>query len=114
MDGNGRWAARRDLPRRAGHQQGVANIRRVVRALAERGVSVVTLYAFSTENWRRPTEEVDGLLTILAEEIEPQPGNCTRPACGWCIWATPSHWTRLCRTPSTRPSRLPGTTPALC
>ena len=72
MDGNGRWAARRDLPRRAGHQQGVANIRRVIRALAERGVSVVTLYAFSTENWRRPTEEVDGLLTILAEEIEPQ------------------------------------------
>lgn len=72
MDGNGRWAARRGLPRRAGHQQGVANIRRVVRALAERGVSVVTLYAFSTENWRRPTEEVDGLLTILAEEIEPQ------------------------------------------
>ena len=72
MDGNGRWAAGRDLPRRAGHQQGVANIRNVVRALAKRGVSVVTLYAFSTENWRRPTDEVDGLLAILAEEIEPQ------------------------------------------
>ena len=72
MDGNGRWAARRYLPRRAGHQHGVANIPRVVHTLAERGVPVVTLYAFSTENWRRPTDEVDGLLAILAEEIEPQ------------------------------------------
>ncbi len=72
MDGNGRWAARRELPRGAGHQQGVSNILRVVRALAERGVLVVTLYAFSTENWRRPAEEVEGLLTILAKEIEPQ------------------------------------------
>ena len=59
-------------PRADGHRRGVANIRRVVSALAERGVSVVTLYAFSTENWRRPTNEVDSLMTILAEEIEPQ------------------------------------------
>ncbi len=72
MDGNGRWAARRDLPRGAGHRQGVSNIQKVVHLLAERGVPVVTLYAFSTENWRRPSEEVDGLLSILAEEIEPQ------------------------------------------
>ena len=72
MDGNGRWAARRARPRAEGHRRGVANIRRVVSALAERGVSVVTLYAFSTENWRRPTNEVDSLMTILAEEIEPQ------------------------------------------
>ena len=72
MDGNGRWAARRARPRADGHRRGVANIRRVVSALAERGVSVVTLYAFSTENWRRPTNEVDSLMTILAEEIEPQ------------------------------------------
>ena len=72
MDGNGRWAARRNLPRRAGHRQGVANIGRVVRLLAERGVAVVTIYAFSTENWRRPADEVDGLMAILAEEIEPQ------------------------------------------
>ena len=72
MDGNGRWAARRRLPRHAGHRQGVANIRRVVGSLAERGVRVVTLYAFSTENWRRPTAEVDALMSILAQEIEPQ------------------------------------------
>ena len=72
MDGNGRWAAQRRLPRHAGHRKGVANIRRVVGALSQRGVSVVTLYAFSTENWRRPSEEVDALMSILAEEIEPQ------------------------------------------
>ncbi len=72
MDGNGRWAAQRALPREAGHRRGVANIQRVVRALAERGVPVVTLYAFSTENWRRPTAEVEALMSILAEEIEPQ------------------------------------------
>ena len=72
MDGNGRWAAQRRLPRQAGHRRGVANIQRVVRALSEQGVSVVTLYAFSTENWRRPSAEVDALMSILAEEIEPQ------------------------------------------
>ena len=72
MDGNGRWAVRRSLDRVAGHRQGVANIRRVVDALARRGVSVITVYAFSTENWNRPAPEVDALMTILAEEIEPQ------------------------------------------
>ena len=72
MDGNGRWAAERKLPRVAGHRKGVANIQNVVRALNERGVRIVTLYAFSTENWRRPTYEVEALMAILAAEIEPQ------------------------------------------
>ena len=72
MDGNGRWAERQGLPRKAGHQRGVGNIRRVVELLAQRGVRVVTLYAFSTENWRRPTDEVDSLMTILADQIAPQ------------------------------------------
>lgn len=72
MDGNGRWAERQGLPRKVGHRHGVNNIRRVVELLAQRGVKVVTLYAFSTENWRRPTDEVDSLMSILAEEIEPQ------------------------------------------
>lgn len=72
MDGNGRWAERRGLPRKAGHQCGVSNIPRVVELLAQRGVRVVTLYAFSTENWRRPIDEVDSLMAILAEQIEPQ------------------------------------------
>ena len=72
MDGNGRWAERQGLPRKAGHRRGVSNIRRIVDLLAQRGVRVVTLYAFSTENWRRPSDEVDSLMAILAEEIEPQ------------------------------------------
>ena len=72
MDGNGRWAERQGLPRKAGHRRGVSNIRRIVELLAQRGVRVVTLYAFSTENWSRPTDEVDSLMAILAEEIGPQ------------------------------------------
>ena len=72
MDGNGRWAERQGLPRNAGHRRGVSNIGRIVELLARRGVKVVTLYAFSTENWRRPSDEVDSLMAILAEEIEPQ------------------------------------------
>ena len=72
MDGNGRWAGQRRLPRYEGHRRGVQNIQTVVRLLAERGVKVVTLYAFSTENWRRPSDEVEALLAILAEQIEPQ------------------------------------------
>ncbi len=72
MDGNGRWAERQGLPRKAGHRRGVGNIPRVVESLSQRGVKVVTLYAFSTENWRRPSDEVDSLMAILAEEVEPQ------------------------------------------
>jgi undecaprenyl diphosphate synthase len=72
MDGNGRWAVQRAMGREAGHRQGVSNIQHVVQILARRGVSVVTLYAFSTENWTRPAPEVDALMTILADEIEPQ------------------------------------------
>jgi len=67
MDGNGRWAQRRGLPRTAGHQAGLRAVRRVVEVGVELGVRVLTLYTFSTENWRRPPEEVAYLLS-LAEE----------------------------------------------
>ena len=70
MDGNGRWAAQRGLPRLAGHQHGTDNIRRITTAAAELGVGYLTLWAFSTDNWRRPREEIDGILRILAEVIE--------------------------------------------
>ncbi|MFN3375644.1 MAG: polyprenyl diphosphate synthase [Burkholderiaceae bacterium] len=66
MDGNGRWATRRFLPRLAGHRQGVESLRRCVRACVERGVKVLTVFAFSSENWNRPTEEVSGLMELLA------------------------------------------------
>ncbi len=70
MDGNGRWACARNLPRLAGHRAGVENLRRVLRAAVELGVPILTLYAFSTENWRRPEEEVRGLLRILSEALD--------------------------------------------
>lgn len=65
MDGNGRWAARRFLPRIAGHRQGVESLRRMVRACLQQGVQVLTVFAFSSENWKRPEEEVSGLMDIL-------------------------------------------------
>lgn len=66
MDGNGRWATRRYLPRVAGHRQGVESLRRCVKACSDRGVRVLTVFAFSSENWNRPPEEVSGLMELLA------------------------------------------------
>jgi undecaprenyl diphosphate synthase len=65
MDGNGRWATRRFLPRIAGHKQGVDSLTRCVRACLDRGIGVLTVFAFSSENWNRPPEEVSGLLELL-------------------------------------------------
>lgn len=65
MDGNGRWATQRCLPRVAGHKQGVDALRRCVKACAERGVGVLTVFAFSSENWSRPADEVSGLMELL-------------------------------------------------
>lgn len=70
MDGNGRWAAQRGLPRLAGHQHGTNNIRRITTAAVEHGIEYLTLWAFSTDNWRRPRSEIEGILRILAEVIE--------------------------------------------
>jgi undecaprenyl diphosphate synthase len=69
MDGNGRWAQARGLPRLMGHRQGTENIRRVLRACVDFGVKVLTIYAFSTENWERPDDEVRGLMTLLEQTI---------------------------------------------
>jgi undecaprenyl diphosphate synthase len=70
MDGNGRWAKERGLPRLAGHRAGVENLRRTLRACRDLGVKVLTIYAFSTENWERPEREVRGLMTILERVID--------------------------------------------
>jgi undecaprenyl diphosphate synthase len=70
MDGNGRWAHSRGLPRVAGHRAGTDNLRRVIEGCVEFGVKVLTIYAFSTENWERPQEEVKGLMTILEDVID--------------------------------------------
>ena len=66
MDGNGRWARRRHLPRLAGHKQGVDALRRIVKACIDRGISALTVFAFSSENWSRPPTEVAGLMDLLA------------------------------------------------
>jgi undecaprenyl diphosphate synthase len=69
LDGNGRWARARGLPRMAGHRAGVENLRRIIRACSEFGIKYLTIYAFSTENWGRPVDEVRGLMIILEEVI---------------------------------------------
>lgn len=70
MDGNGRWALARGLPRLAGHRAGTENLRRIITASVEFGVKYLTIYAFSTENWGRPREEVDGLMHIIEDVID--------------------------------------------
>lgn len=70
MDGNGRWAKQRGLPRAEGHRQGTENLRRIIRASVEFGVKILTIYAFSTENWNRPRREVNLLMQILEMVID--------------------------------------------
>lgn len=72
MDGNGRWAQGRGLPRLLGHQAGVDNIRRILESCVQFGVRVLTIYAFSTENWQRPPDEVNGLMRLLGLTIQRQ------------------------------------------
>jgi undecaprenyl diphosphate synthase len=78
MDGNGRWARDHGLPRLEGHRAGTENIRRILRACGEFGVRVVTIYAFSTENWYRPDAEVRGLMGILQRVLEHEVQNLHR------------------------------------
>jgi undecaprenyl diphosphate synthase len=70
MDGNGRWAKRHHLPRVVGHQRGVEAVRRLVRSLASTGLHCLTLYAFSSENWKRPDEEVSDLMNLMRKFIK--------------------------------------------
>lgn len=70
MDGNGRWAKRRFLPRVAGHRKGVEAVRNVVQGCAERGVAALTLFAFSSENWRRPADEVSLLMQLFVSALQ--------------------------------------------
>jgi len=70
MDGNGRWARKRFLPRVAGHTRGVEAVRGTIRAVMERGVEYLTLFAFSSENWRRPTEEVSFLMQLFIKSLQ--------------------------------------------
>ena len=76
LDGNGRWAERRGRPRSAGHRAGASAVRVAVEAARELGVRVLTLYAFSSDNWRRPRAEVDTLMALLAKFLDEQSARC--------------------------------------
>src|SRR5690606_37772822 len=78
MDGNGRWATQRFLPRTAGHVRGVQTVRRVVEACGRRGVGYLTLFAFSSENWRRPPREVSLLMRLFVQTLEKEVGKLGR------------------------------------
>lgn len=78
MDGNGRWAQSRGLPRLAGHRAGVDNIKRILESSVSFGVEVLSIYAFSTENWRRPPDEVTGLMRLLGLTIQRQLADLNR------------------------------------
>ena len=78
MDGNGRWAKQRHLPRVEGHRQGAESVRAIVRAAGEAGVKYLTLYAFSVENWSRPKDEVDTLMKYLARYLKNEIGELNR------------------------------------
>jgi undecaprenyl diphosphate synthase len=76
MDGNGRWALARGFPRIAGHRAGAESVRRVVEAAPDLGIGTLTLFAFSSDNWRRPAEEVEALMAMLAQYLDEETGRC--------------------------------------
>lgn len=76
MDGNGRWAARQDLPRGAGHREGAQAVRRVVEAAPDAGIGILTLFAFSSDNWRRPAVEVAWLMRLFREHLRTETARC--------------------------------------
>ncbi|MFA6609421.1 MAG: polyprenyl diphosphate synthase, partial [Candidatus Omnitrophota bacterium] len=78
MDGNGRWATEKGLPKIMGHNAGAGSVQKVVKAAAELGVKVLTLYTFSTENWKRPPEEVDALFRLMDGYLDREAENMSR------------------------------------
>src|SRR5258708_13886215 len=80
MDGNGRWANARGLPRVAGHRAGADVVRRVIESAPSLGVSTLTLYAFSADNWRRPSREISALMRLLPRYLVQETGRCAKEA----------------------------------
>ena len=76
MDGNGRWAVARGLPRVAGHRAGMKTVERVVEAAPDAGIGILTLFAFSSDNWRRPAVEVDALMRLLVQYLDKETARC--------------------------------------
>ncbi len=84
MDGNGRWAERRGLPRMMGHHAGFKRIRSVVKTILAQNIKYLTLYVFSTENWNRPEEEVQGIINLLVENIDSESAELNRQGVRMC------------------------------
>ena len=82
MDGNGRWAKQRNMPRTMGHKAGVETIRRIVKEADRLGIKFITLYAFSTENWKRPKDEVNALMKLLVQYLKSEVGELHKKWCG--------------------------------
>lgn len=99
MDGNERWAQQRSLPRTAGHREGAKAVRRVVQACSECGIKVLTLFAFSSENWRRPQWEVDVLMKLFAATLRSEDSPAGRRQCPLTVY-----WRSSCLF--TRPAKL--------
>ncbi len=78
MDGNGRWAKARHLPRLAGHREGANAVKRTIEAAAQQGIKFITLYAFSTENWSRPQDEINGLMDLLCKTLDTYTGEAQK------------------------------------
>ena len=78
MDGNGRWAKARHLPRLAGHREGANAVKRTIEAAAQQGIRFITLYAFSTENWSRPQDEINGLMDLLCKTLDTYAGEAQK------------------------------------
>lgn len=85
MDGNGRWARRRGMPRAYGHKAGVDNLLRIVRASAERGIEYLTVFAFSSENWRRPADEVSALMELMLVAVRKHLAELQRAGVRVCV-----------------------------
>ena len=92
MDGNGRWAQKQGLPRIVGHEYGVQCIQKVLETLEPMGVKFVTLYAFSTENWGRPQEEIDGIMDVFSEAVASQTAALHERTCASSTWEEPRTW----------------------
>ncbi|MBD3272591.1 MAG: isoprenyl transferase [Elusimicrobia bacterium] len=97
MDGNGRWAKKRGLPRIAGHQAGSEAVRRIVRAAGSMGIKVLTLYAFSTENWKRPQSEINNLMFLLSRTLTEQTPELMRHNVRLSIIGNPEAFPRAVR-----------------
>ena len=98
MDGNGRWAAQRHLPRVEGHRAGIESVREVVEGSARLGIRVLTLYAFSVENWKRPASEVSTLMTLLKRYLRLELNTLLPNTHRFHVIGTPTEWAPAVRT----------------